>query len=107
MFARKIHVEVLDPAEPGRQSDGPRDCPLIWLDSFAMRSFTGRSAFDDTLPVGDGWLEAGLGMDLKSLQSDMESWLTRKFGGGHPVKLRLTEVKSRAGAEEPGVRNRE
>jgi len=100
MFARKIHVEVLEPAEPGSKSDGPRDCPLSWLDSFAMRSFTGRSAFDDTLPVADGWLEAGSGVDLASLQSDMESWLTRKFGEGHAVKLRLTESK-------PGVAGRE
>ncbi|HEV2494191.1 MAG TPA: hypothetical protein VG204_14085 [Terriglobia bacterium] len=93
MFARKIHVEVLEPVESGRKSDGSRPCPLSWLDSFAMRSFTGRSAFDDTLPVADGWLEAGSRVDLASLQSDMESWLTRKFGGGHAVKLRLTELQ--------------
>jgi hypothetical protein len=90
MFARKIHVEVLEPSAAAGKK-GPRDCPLSWLDSFAMRSFTGRSAFDDTLPVADGWLEAGSRVDLASLQSDMESWLTRKFGEGRAVKLRLTE----------------
>lgn len=56
-----------------------------------MRSFTGRTAFDETLPVADGRLEAGLQVDLAALQADMEDWLTRKFGGGRTVKLRLEE----------------
>ncbi len=83
MFARKIRVEVLEP-------HGPRPCPLAWLDSFCMRSFTGRSAFDDTLPVADGQRPASFRVDLKALQADMEDWLTRKFGQGERVKLRLT-----------------
>lgn len=84
MFARKIHVEVVEPPPA-------RDCPVEWLDNYAMRSFTGRAAFDETLPVADGRLEAGLLVDLAALQADMEDWLTRKFGGGHAVKLRLAE----------------
>ena len=56
MFARKIQVEVLEP-------QGPRPCPLAWLDSFCMRSFTGRSAFDETLPLADGLMEASLRVD--------------------------------------------
>jgi hypothetical protein len=91
MFARKIHVEVLAPAGPAAEGR-PRECPVAWLDSFSMRSFTGRSAFDETLPVSDGLLEAGFSVDLAALQHDMEAWMTRKFGEGHPVKLRLTEV---------------
>ena len=83
MFARKIRVEVLEPG-------GPRPCPLEWLDSFSMRSFTGRTAFDETLPVGCGSLEASFRVDLEALQPDMEDWMTRKFGNGHRVKLRLT-----------------
>ncbi|MBZ5545071.1 MAG: hypothetical protein LAO07_15550 [Acidobacteriia bacterium] len=84
MFARKIRVEVLQP-------DGPRPCPVAWLDSFSMRSFTGRSAFDGTLPVADGELEASFQVDLEALRADMEDWLTRKFGEGKVVKLRLRE----------------
>ena len=84
MFARKIQVEVLKP-------EGPRACPLAWLDSFCMRSFTGRSAFDETLPVSDGRMEASLRVDLGALCADMEDWVTRKFGEGKPVKLRLLE----------------
>lgn len=84
MFARKIHVDVISP-------EGARACPLEWLDSFSMRSFTGRSAFDETLPVSDGLLEAGFLVELPALQADMEDWLSRKFGEGKPVKLSLRE----------------
>jgi hypothetical protein len=86
MFARKIEVTVLEP-------DGPKRCPLEWLDSYAMRNFTGRSAFDRTLPAGDGWLEAGFEVELGALQADMEDWMTRKFGKGATVKLRLAEKR--------------
>jgi len=84
MFARKIQVKVLEP-------EGPRPCPLAWLDSYFMRSFTGYSAFDETLPVADGLFEAGFGIDLGALQPDLENWLTRKFGQGAAVKLCLRE----------------
>jgi hypothetical protein len=85
MFARKIRVEILQP-------QGPRSCPVEWLDSFCMRSFTGRSAFDDTLPVADGTVEVSFRVNLEALRADLEDWLTRKFGGGQAVKLRLTEA---------------
>lgn len=83
MFAKKIRVEIVNP-------DGPRPCPLDWLDSFCMRSFTGRGAFDETLPVADGQLEVSFQVDTDALRADMEDWLTRKFGGGKPVKLQIT-----------------
>jgi len=83
MFARRIQVEVLEPPPA-------RSCPLAWLDSFAMRSFTGRSAFDDVLPVADGQLEVSFEVDLDALRGDMEDWLSRKFGQGQMVKLQLT-----------------
>lgn len=88
MFARKIQVEVLEP-------EGPRPCPVRWLDSYCMRSFTGRSAFDETLPVSDGWMQASRRVDLAALRADMEDWMTRKFGEGKSVKLRLAEAPSR------------
>lgn len=84
MFARKVKVDVVD-------AHGVRPCPLAWLDSFCMRSFTGRSAFDDTLPLGDGLLEASFRVNLTDLQFDMEDWFSRKFGEGKMVKLRLIE----------------
>ncbi len=84
MFARKIRVDL-------REAGCSRPCPLEWLDSYAMRNFTGRSAFDDTLPVADGVIEAGFGVDLEELRRDMEDWLTRKFGRGAPVRLEIME----------------
>jgi hypothetical protein len=64
MFARKLKVEVL----VGGQR---RPAPLDWLDGFCMRNFTGSAEFDDTLPTGEGMLEAGLkstrnGLPLRS-----------------------------------------
>ena len=56
-----------------------------------MRSFTGREAFDETLPVADGELEVSFQVDTNALRTDMEDWFTRKFGEGKPVKLTLTE----------------
>ena len=87
MFARRIRVEVVS-------LKGTRPCPLDWLDNYCMRSFTGREAFDETLPVSDGLLEASFRVDADALRADMEDWLTRKFGEGSPVKLRLSEVKT-------------
>jgi hypothetical protein len=84
MFARKITVEIVEPAPE-------RPCPLSWLDTFAMRSFTGRSAFDDVLPAGDGQLEVSFQVELEALRQDMEDWLTRKFGQGQPIRLQFTE----------------
>ena len=66
-----------------------------------MRSFTGRSAFDETLPIGDGLMEAGLAVELEALRRDMEDWLTRKFGGGKPVRLHLAEI-ARVASQEGG-----
>ena len=84
MFARKLQVEILSP-------QGPRPCPLAWLDSYCMRNFTGREAFDETLPVADGALEVGFQVDVDGLRADMEDWLTRKFGEGKRVELTLME----------------
>jgi len=85
VFARRIQVQLLS-------SEGPRACPMAWLDSFFMRSFTGRSAFDESLPVADGLIEVGFGVDLQALKADLEDWLTRKFGAGKKINLALNEV---------------
>jgi hypothetical protein len=67
---------------------------MAWLDSFFMRSFTGRSAFDESLPVDEGLIEVGFGVDLQALKADLEDWLTRKFGTGKAINLALTEIIS-------------
>ncbi len=71
MFARKIRVEY---EENGQR----RSCPMKWLDSFSMRNFTNYSAFDETLPVGDGRMEIGRRVPLDELRAAMEDWFRRK-----------------------------
>jgi hypothetical protein len=43
-----------------------------------MRNFTNDPVFDDTLPVADGVLEAGVRVPLDRLQPAMEEWFRRK-----------------------------
>jgi hypothetical protein len=72
MFVRRIAVERVDGA-------GARhECPIKWIDNFAMRNFTNDPVFDDTLPVADGLLEAGNRVPLERLQTAMEDWFRRK-----------------------------
>lgn len=73
-----------------------RPCPLDWLDSFAMRRFTGEAAFDDTLPRGEGALEAGFGVDAEKLAAEMSEWLTKKKGGGKRVAVEVREPEGAA-----------
>jgi hypothetical protein len=71
MFSRKIRVEY-------EQNGERHSCPLKWLDSFSMRSFTNASVFDDTLPVGDGVMEIGERVPLDQLKDSMQDWFRRK-----------------------------
>jgi len=43
-----------------------------------MRSFTGETRFDDTLPLDDGWMEAGHHVSLPALRAALEDWFRRK-----------------------------
>lgn len=43
-----------------------------------MRNFTNDQIFDDTLPLGDGLLEAGTRVPLERLRDAMEDWFRRK-----------------------------
>ena len=77
MFLRKVRVSL--------ENGAP--VPLAWLDSFAMRNFTNAAVFDDTLPIADGLLEAGLRVPLPALAEAMENWFRRK--GWLPREARL------------------
>ncbi len=84
MFARKIRVEY--------EQNGTRQaCPLKWLDSFAMRSFTNDAVFDDTLPVADGLLEIGARVPLPRLQEALEDWFRRKNYLPKEARIVVTE----------------
>ena len=72
MFVRKLRVVRVTSAGE------PIPCPIAWIDNFAMRNFTNDAVFDDTLPAGDGLLEAGLRVPLDRLRPAMEDWFRRK-----------------------------
>ena len=85
MFRRKLTIERIDP-------EGKAElCPVKWIDNFAMRNFTNDAIFDDTLPVDDGWLEAGNRVPLDRLQSAMEDWFRRKGYLAAGERLSVTE----------------
>jgi hypothetical protein len=84
MFARKIRVEY--------EADGRKlPCPIKWLDSFSMRSFTNASVFDDTLPVADGEIEIGSTVPIDQLNDAMEDWFRRKSYLPKDSRLSLAE----------------
>ncbi len=72
MWIRKLRIVRV-------AADGSaHSCPIAWIDNFAMRNFTNDAVFDDTLPVADGLLEAGLHVPLDRLRASMEDWFRRK-----------------------------
>jgi hypothetical protein len=86
MYARKLKAEIVIGEER-------RPAPLEWLDIFCMRNFTGSAEFDDTLPTGEGTLEAGLCVDPKRLAAAMGEWFTKRGkGNGQAVVVVLREV---------------
>jgi hypothetical protein len=83
MYARKLKVSIL-------VDSVKRPCPLEWLDSFCMRNFTGSAEFDDTLPLAEGRLEAGLRVDPAKLAEALSAWLTQRGkGDGQPVRVEI------------------
>src|SRR5205814_6785759 len=71
MYARTMKVDVVI-------GGIRRPCPLEWLDSFCMRNFTGQAEFDDTLPIGEGQIEAGLRISPSRLADALSNWLTQR-----------------------------
>lgn len=76
MFIRKLRVSIL--GGDSAANTGRTEAPLRWIDSFAMRNFTNDAVFDDTLPIADGLLEAGLRVPRELLEAAMEDWFRRK-----------------------------
>lgn len=57
-----------------------------------MRNFTGAAEFDDTLPTGEGQMEAGLRVDPARLAQAMSEWLTKRGkGNGQHVEVEIHE----------------
>lgn len=84
MYAQKWNVEVIVNGEA-------RPCPLEWLDQFCMRNFTNSAEFDDTLPAGEGRMEAGKHLTPERFAQGFGAWLTQRGkGGGAAVQVRVT-----------------
>jgi hypothetical protein len=91
MYAQKLIVQVIT-------SGQPRPCPLDWLDSFCMRNFTGDAEFDDTLPTGEGRMEAGLSVSPERLAEAMSAWFTKRGkGSGQPVRVEISTAPEISG----------
>jgi hypothetical protein len=58
-----------------------------------MRNFTNEAIFDDTLPAGDGLLEAGHRVPLDALRPAMEDWFRRKGYLQADERLEVTEIE--------------
>ena len=86
MFARKLQIESVNAGGEALQ------CPITWIDNFAMRNFTNDAVFDDTLPIADGMLEAGYRVPLERLQTAMEDWFRRKGYLKPEDSLRVREI---------------
>jgi len=97
MFVRRLRIERITP-----QGDAI-PCPIAWIDNFAMRNFTNDAIFDDTLPSGDGLLEAGFRVPLDRLTPAMEDWFRRKGYLAAGDRLRIEELPQSEGpsAEMP------
>ena len=86
MFVRRLTIQRID------ASGEAHPCPIRWIDSFAMRNFTNDAVFDDTLPVADGLMEAGVRVPLERLQPSMEEWFRRKGYLRPEERLEVAEI---------------
>jgi hypothetical protein len=99
MYAHKYVVDVIIEGQC-------RPCPLDWLDAFCMRNFTGTAEFDDTLPLGDGLLEAGSRVAPARLAEALSEWLTKRGkGGGKSVNVEI-EIQTRPETTNPASAQR-
>lgn len=88
MFVRKLSVEYV------RDGGASEPCPLAWIDNFAMRNFTNSAVFDDTLPVADGQVEAGLRVPIDALTLAMDEWFRKKSYLREGDRLLVREMTS-------------
>jgi len=83
MYAQKLIVEVIVGNER-------KPAPMEWLDSFSMRNFTNSAEFDETLPTGEGRMEASFRVEPARLAKAIEEWANQRGkGGGQTVKVEI------------------
>lgn len=86
MYAQKFRVELVIGGER-------KPCPLEWLDQFCMRNFTNAAEFDDTLPTGEGRVEASFRVTPARFAESLGAWLSQRGkGDGKPVQVHVSQV---------------
>ena len=86
MYAQRFRVDVLIGSER-------KACPMEWLDQFCMRNFTNSAEFDDTLPVGEGRVEASFRLTPERFAEGLSEWLTQRGkGSGSPVRVEVVSL---------------
>src|SRR3984885_16170770 len=84
MYSQKFKVDVTIRGER-------RACPVEWLDQFCMRNFTNAAEFDDTLPVGEGRVEASFRVTPERFAESFGAWLTQRGKGeGQALQVEVT-----------------
>lgn len=86
MYAQKFQVDVVIRGQR-------KACPMEWLDQFCMRNFTNSAEFDDTLPTGDGRLEASFRLTPERFAEGLRAWLTQRGKGeGEAVTVEVMRI---------------
>jgi hypothetical protein len=83
MYAQKFVVDIVIRGDR-------RPCPMEWLDQFCMRNFTNSADFDDTLPVGEGRIEASFRVKPDRFAEGLSAWLRQRGKGeGQPLEVEV------------------
>ena len=86
MYAQKFKVDLVI-------GGARKACPLEWLDQFCMRNFTNAAEFDDTLPVGEGRVQASFRVTPERFAESLAAWLTQRVKGeGQPVHVEVSSA---------------
>lgn len=86
MYAQKFQVDVVIRGQR-------KACPMEWLDQFCMRNFTNSAEFDDTLPTGEGRLEASFRLTPERFAEGLRAWLTQRGKGeGEAVTVEVMRI---------------
>ena len=86
MYAQKFQVDVVIRGQR-------KACPMEWLDQFCMRNFTNSAEFDDTLPTGEGRVEASFRLTPERFAEGLRAWLTQRGkGAGEAVRVEVMRI---------------
>ena len=66
---------------------------MEWVDQFCMRNFTNAAVLDDTLPTGEGRVEASFRVTPERFAEGLAAWLTQRGKGeGEAVRVEVARV---------------